>query len=87
MVGDYDVEQFDAPVRDNTVSALATLQSVLGIDPSSMRLHKEDPKTTHRGCPGKSVDKADMIARVSNQLAAQHPGEHVTAAGDHAAGD
>jgi hypothetical protein len=75
MVGDYNVEPFGAPVRDNTVSALTTLHALLGLDPQTLRLHKEDPKTTH-DCPGKHVEKADIIQRVSDALAQRYEGEH-----------
>jgi hypothetical protein len=79
MVGDYEVESFDAPVRDNAVSALASLHAILGLDPNTLRFHKEDPKTTHN-CPGKNVVKADMIQRILDHLGSRHPGEHVPGA-------
>ena len=40
MVGDYAVEPFDPAVRDNTLSALATLHAALGLNPDTLRLHK-----------------------------------------------
>ncbi|HZF36954.1 MAG TPA: N-acetylmuramoyl-L-alanine amidase [Candidatus Angelobacter sp.] len=80
MVGDYNAELFDPRVRDNAVAALAALHAAVALDPKTLRLHKEDPKTTH-DCPGKNVDKDDIIARVSAALAAQHEGEHVPGAG------
>jgi hypothetical protein len=76
MVGDYDVESFSAPVCDNAVSALASLHAILGLDPNTLHLHKEDPLTTHKGCPGANVLKTDMIQRVLNELASRNPGEH-----------
>ena len=80
MVGDYNVESFDAPLRDNAASALASLHAILGLDPNTLHLHKEDPLTTHKGCPGQNVDKADMIQRVLDQLASRNPGEHTPGA-------
>jgi hypothetical protein len=77
MVGDYQVEAFDAQVRDNVAAALASLHAILGLDPNTLHFHKEDPKTTHKTCPGDNVVKADMIQLVVDQLAASHPGEHV----------
>jgi hypothetical protein len=72
MVGEYEDEPFDfgsgAVVRDNAVSALATLSVKAGLDSHSLRLHKEDPRTTHKECPGKNVDKADMIQRVHDEI-------------------
>lgn len=79
MVGDYDRDAFDtgngAKVRDNTVALLAALHSKLGIDPETMKLHKEDRRTSH-ACPGRNVKKADVIARV--QEAMGQGGEHTT---------
>ena len=71
MLGDFEKEAFDsgrgAKVRDNVVAAMATLSDVLGLDPTTMRLHREDPKTTH-ACPGKNVKKLDVIQRVQDKI-------------------
>ena len=79
MLGDYAKEDFNSgrglAVQQNAISAIATLTSVLGLDPNSMKLHKEDPLTTHI-CPGANVNKASVIAAVIDQLATLHPGEH-----------
>lgn len=79
MLGDYEKEPFvtgrGALVRGNTVAAIATLSAVLGIDPATMKLHKEDPGTTHK-CPGKNVVKALVIASVRELMAERHRGEH-----------
>jgi hypothetical protein len=63
---------------ENRVSgALATLHSALGLDLHSLRLHREDPKTTH-ACPGPNVVKNDVI----EEMIAHLPGVH----GEHPAG-
>jgi hypothetical protein len=77
MVGEYEEEAFSPDVRDNTVIGLATLHAWRGIDPQTLRFHKEDPKTTHKECPGKNVNKADMIQRVEAQLSGSEQGEHL----------
>jgi len=59
--------------------ALATLHAALGLNPDTLRLHKEDPKTTHI-CPGKNVIKADIIGGVHEKLTL---GEHVPGGLDH----
>ena len=78
-VGDYAREAFDsgpgAKVRDNAVAALAIIHAKLGLDPETIKLHKEDRRTTH-DCPGKNVKKADIIRRVQEYMG--HAGEHVT---------
>ncbi|MDQ6831709.1 MAG: N-acetylmuramoyl-L-alanine amidase [Gemmatimonadota bacterium] len=76
LVGDYDHEPFGDQVRENAVRALAALHGAAGLDPSTLKLHKEDPKTTHTFCPGVHVDKADLVARIQQHLAEQNAGEH-----------
>ena len=72
MLGDFDKEEFDsgrgALVRDNSVAAIGILSYVLDIDPDTMRLHREDPKTTHH-CPGNRIDKTEFIVRVKEYIA------------------
>lgn len=79
MLGDYEKEAFDSgrglKVRENTVAALATLCAILGIDISTMRLHREDPLTTH-ACPGKNVRKLEVIQEVQDLIVSRHAGEH-----------
>jgi hypothetical protein len=80
MLGDYDKDEFDSgrglKVQQNTVAAFATLSAVLGLDPDTIKLHKEDPATTH-ACPGKKVVKAKFIQEVKDLLAERHGGEHL----------
>jgi len=79
MLGDYDKDSFDGGrglnVRNNTIAALATLSAILGLEPQKMRLHREDPLTTH-ACPGKNVRKLEVIQQVQDLLVARHAGEH-----------
>ncbi len=79
MLGDYATEEFDAgrgaAVRDNAFGAIATLSGVLGLDPATLRLHHEDPLTTHN-CPGPKVAKSAVIDGVTALMSANHPGEH-----------
>lgn len=79
MLGDYETESFKTgrglAVRKNAVAALATVSAVLGLDPASMRLHKEDTCTTHN-CPGRNVVKAEVIAEVQALIMARHGGGH-----------
>lgn len=79
MLGDYAAESFTTgrglAVQENAISAMATLCEVIGLQATTMRLHREDPKTTHF-CPGKTVDKAAVIQAVQAAIDADHGGEH-----------
>lgn len=79
MLGDFEKESFSEgrglAVRRNTVAAIATLTAILGLDPSTMRLHREDPLTTH-ACPGKNVRKLEIIQEVQDLMVKRHAGEH-----------
>ena len=79
MLGNYDTDSFTTgrglAVRKNTVAALATLSAVLGLDPATIRLDKEDKLTTH-ACPGKNVIKAEIVQEVQALMEARHGGDH-----------
>jgi hypothetical protein len=77
IVGDYDHEIFRTDVRDNVIAALTTLHMAVGLDPQSLRLHKEDPKTTHKYCPGTRVSKSDIVNAVERALFIETAGEHL----------
>jgi N-acetylmuramoyl-L-alanine amidase CwlA len=83
MLGDYDRDEFESgrglKVQKNAVAAVATLTAMLGIDPDTMRLHKQDPLTTH-ACPGKNVNKNKFIQAVKDLMAERHGGEHLSRA-------
>lgn len=79
MLGDYSKESFSEgrglKVRQNTVAAIASISAVLGIDPETMKLHKEDKRTTHN-CPGDNVIKSEVISEVEDLMALRHGGGH-----------
>jgi len=79
MLGDFEKDMFDSgrgqKVRVNAVAALATVCGILGLDPRTIRLHREDPLTTH-ACPGKNVRKLEIIQEVQDLMVARHAGEH-----------
>jgi N-acetylmuramoyl-L-alanine amidase CwlA len=80
MLGNYASDSFKTgrglAVRQNAVAAMATLCAVLGLDPATIRLHKEDTATTH-DCPGKNVKKSEVIAEVQALIHTRHGGGHV----------
>ena len=72
MVGEYETESFSTgrglQVRKNTIAAIASLSAVLGLNPTSIRFHKEDAATNHRTCPGKNVIKSEIITEVTARI-------------------
>jgi hypothetical protein len=79
LLGDFERESFTEGrglrVRENTVAALTTLCAILGFDPATTRIHREDPLTTH-ACPGKNVRKLELIQQVQDLIIQRHAGEH-----------
>ena len=81
MIGDFNVEDDDAglglQIKRNCIFATAVLCEVLGLEPSreTIKLHNEDPKTTHTGCPGVDLaqDVNEMVEDVRGLMAG---GEH-----------
>ena len=69
MVGNYQSEPFEVGVRRNTIALLAELHIWLDLDPGTIRFHREDAKTTHKDCPGKNVNKTQLIADVRTKMA------------------
>ncbi len=67
MLGDYRREAFDegrgSRVKANAVAAVAILSEVLGLDPETIMLHRENGETEHY-CPGDHVDKQEFITLV-----------------------
>ncbi len=77
IVGNFASESFSGAIRENAVAALAALHEFAGLDPDDIKLHKEDPNTTHV-CPGSKVKKNQVIAEVKAKMGAE---------GDHPLGD
>lgn len=71
MVGDFSTEDPTAgpglKVYTNTVALFGMLHAKLGLDPDTIKLHKEDPRTTH-DCPGKNISKAKFIEDVKEWM-------------------
>lgn len=79
LVGDYDKEDDETglglAVKQNAIALFAVLHERLGLDPSTIKLHREDTRTTH-ACPGKNLaqDKQKFIEAVREYMG--HGGEH-----------
>lgn len=79
LVGDYNVEDDDAGVGHlaymNAVAVFAIVHAKLGLNPETIRFHKEDKGTTHRDCPGRDIEKPKFIQDVMEFMgeAGGHP--------------
>jgi hypothetical protein len=83
LVGDYSKETMSQALHDSAVTACAALYEMLGREPddATFKLHREDPRTTHKGCPGQNVgSKARWIADIQKATVFANPGELVHAA-------
>ena len=78
LVGDYAREDDDRgdgfKAKMNCVAVFAELHMKLGLNPETIRLHKEDPRTDH-DCPGKDIEKSEFIELVRQYMgqAGEHP--------------
>jgi hypothetical protein len=76
MLGDYDRESFltgrGLDVRKNTVSAIATLCTILEIDYHNLLLHRDDPSATDV-CPGNNVRSLYVTREIQKLIAGGHP--------------
>lgn len=82
-VGDFDRDPFTGTIKDNLVATLAILHGAIGLPlvpyqrgRSGLHFHKEDPRTTHRHCPGKNIAKASLIKAVQDEMQRRFGGEH-----------
>lgn len=82
-VGEFERDSFDGPIRDNLVAALGILHAKAGLQlmpyqtgVRGLHFHKEDPRTTHKSCPGRNMVKPDLIQRVSQYIMSMHQGDH-----------
>jgi len=82
LVGNYaDVpgEALPASLRDNAVHAIACLYLMQGYEPtkSNFRFHGEDPRTSHKRCPGHAVgSKEEWDRLIEAKMAELAPGDH-----------
>lgn len=78
MLGYFDKEPFHtgrgAKVRDTSMAALAAMCARLGVAADTIKFHRDDPKTT-KSCPGRLVDKADVVRRVTALMAEPLPAD------------
>jgi peptidoglycan hydrolase-like protein with peptidoglycan-binding domain len=83
-VGNFEREAFIDPTKANLVAALAMLHKKFGLQPDGfvlggnsiakagkgLHFHKEDTATSHKTCPGRNINKEQLVADV---LAAMNP--------------
>jgi peptidoglycan hydrolase-like protein with peptidoglycan-binding domain len=82
-VGEFMTEPFEPIIHDTLVACLGILHARVGLDPTDykagvrgLHFHKEDPKTTHKECPGVHIDKAELVRDVAAYIERLHPGAH-----------
>jgi Bacterial SH3 domain/N-acetylmuramoyl-L-alanine amidase len=82
-VGEFDRDPFTGSIKDNLVAALAILHAAAGLQlvpyergVRGLHFHKEDPKTTHKSCPGRNMVKSDLIKGVQAEIERRNGGEH-----------
>lgn len=78
LPGNFDVEAFPAAMRTLAESAIKTLYGALRKHPDStnFHFHKEDPRTTHKNCPGKNVGtKEEWLKRLNAAANAAKPAQ------------
>lgn len=62
LVGDFAKELMPKGTKDGGVAICAAMYEVMGIKPSllNFKFHKDDPKTSHKRCPGVNVGSKDQ---------------------------
>lgn len=68
LVGDYDNEPLGDDVRIYGMDALDILHRAMKWTMPQLRLHRDDPLTTHRGCPGRNIVREEWEAGVQTLL-------------------
>lgn len=72
VVGDYDWEVLTPIIWANLNLVISVLCEKAGISPGDIKLHHEDPLTTHKFCPGKNLDKVTLVNNLYHILGAQN---------------
>jgi hypothetical protein len=64
MIGEYDKELLPENIKNYTAEAIRALLDFIGVpvNATTLKFHGEDPRTSHKGCPGKNArDKSVWI--------------------------
>lgn len=71
MLGNYDTESFrtgrGAVVRALAIETVSVMCQRLGVSASTVRFHRDDPKTT-KSCPGAGVSKPEFVRAVAAKM-------------------
>lgn len=83
MVGEFDTEKFGGAFRDKVIDGLAALHIAAGLKPGpfergtrGLHFHRDDPRTS-KTCPGRNVDKQDLIDAIEERMVRMSDGDHV----------
>lgn len=83
MLGYYDKGKDDPTtgrgkiVYDNTMAALAIMCKALKVEASTIKFHRDDPKTT-KTCPGTAISKQSVTKAVSDLMNSSLPQDTAT---------
>lgn len=55
-------------IRDNALAAVAILSLARNLDPNTLHFHLDDPRTTHKWCPGSSCKKDEVISQIKVEI-------------------
>ncbi len=68
MIGEYDTEELPFTIKKLTGDALQALFKGMGIvaTDTTLKFHGEDPRTSHKGCPGKNARNKSMWLEMVN---------------------
>jgi hypothetical protein len=62
MIGEYDSEELPYTIKMLTAQTLQCLFKGIGVSATNetLKFHGEDPRTSHKGCPGKNARNKNM---------------------------
>jgi len=72
QLGNFSLEDYETgngeKIRDNAIAAIAILSLARNLNIDTLHFHFEDPKTTHKECPGSTCKKPDVISKVKSEI-------------------
>lgn len=73
VVGNFDIETLGDEQKHLLLWALAVMHRDRGWTEPQFKFHKDDPRTTHKGCPGKNIDRIEIETKLQFLLTLDVP--------------